>query len=111
MAQSDDESNIPVESGPERDARIQALYKQLDIKNTGRLDRRALKEGLIRINHPLQNADSFLDNVMRAADLNHDGVIEVLPSQSPAVTHCCSTTSSRPLSSRQRKNCAVCSIE
>jgi len=79
MAQSDDESNIPVESGPEREARIQSLYKQLDIKNTGKLDRRALKEGFARINHPLQNADSFIDNVMRAADVNHDGVIEVPP--------------------------------
>lgn len=77
MAQSDDESSIPVESGPEREARIQSLYKQLDVKNTGKLDRRALKEGFARINHPLQNADSFIDNVMRAADVNHDGVIEV----------------------------------
>jgi|SRR5271154_2662847 len=110
MAESDVESNIPVESGPERDARIHSLYKQLDIKNTGRLDRRALKEGLIRINHPLQNADSFLDNVMRAADLNHDGVIEVpphLPRQSDLRY---STTNSRPLSSRLRKNCDAYSI-
>jgi hypothetical protein len=103
MAQSDVESNIPVESGPERDARIHSLYKQLDIKNTGRLDRRALKDGLIRINHPLQNADSFLDNVMRAADLNHDGVIEVPPNL-PNNDLCYSTTNSRPLSSRLRKN-------
>ena len=109
MAQSDVESNIPVESGPERDARIHSLYKQLDIKNTGRLDRRALKEGLIRINHPLQNADSFLDNVMRAADLNHDGVIEVPPNL-PNSDLCYSTTNSRPLSSRLRKNCDACSI-
>ena len=79
MAQSDEGSNIHLESGPERDARIRSLYKQLDVNNTGMLDRRALKEGFARINHPLQNADSFIDNVMRAADLNHDGVIEVLP--------------------------------
>jgi solute carrier family 25 (mitochondrial phosphate transporter), member 23/24/25/41 len=76
MDQSD--SGFQVESGPQREARIRALFNQLDVNNRGVLDRRALKEGFRRINHPLQNADSFLDNVMQAADVNHDGVIEVL---------------------------------
>jgi solute carrier family 25 (mitochondrial phosphate transporter), member 23/24/25/41 len=75
MAQSD--SQIPVESGPERDERIRGLWERLDVKKRNKLDRKALKEGFQRINHPLQNADSFLDSVMRAADVNHDGVIEV----------------------------------
>jgi solute carrier family 25 (mitochondrial phosphate transporter), member 23/24/25/41 len=75
MAQSD--SPIPVESGAERDERIRRLWERLDVKKRNKLDRKALKEGFQRINHPLQNADSFLDNVMRAADVNHDGVIEV----------------------------------
>jgi solute carrier family 25 (mitochondrial phosphate transporter), member 23/24/25/41 len=74
MAQPD--IDIP-ESGPEREERIEKLYKKLDVRNKGRLDRRSLKEGLQKINHPLAGADSFLDNVMRSADLNHDGVIEV----------------------------------
>lgn len=71
-------SGIPIESVSQREARIRGLFKQLDVNNRGVLDRRALKEGFQRINHPLQNADSFVDNVMRAADVNHDGVIEVL---------------------------------
>jgi solute carrier family 25 phosphate transporter 23/24/25/41 len=75
MAQSDNQ--IQIESGPEREERIRGLFRQLDVKKANKLDRRALKEGFRRINHPLQNADSFLDGVMRAADLNHDGVIEV----------------------------------
>ena len=75
MAQSD--SPIPGESGAQRETRIRDLFKQLDVKKQGQLDREALKQGFRRINHPLQNADSFMDNVMRAADLNDDGVIEV----------------------------------
>ena len=75
MAQYD--SPIQIESDPERDERIRRLFKQLDVKNRNKLDRRSLKEGFRRINHPLQNADSFLDGVMLAADLNRDGVIEV----------------------------------
>jgi solute carrier family 25 phosphate transporter 23/24/25/41 len=78
MAQSDDPSSD--ESGPQREARIRDLFKQLDVKKQGQLDREALKQGFRRINHPLQNADSFMDNVMRAADLNDDGVITVPPS-------------------------------
>jgi solute carrier family 25 (mitochondrial phosphate transporter), member 23/24/25/41 len=77
MAQSDNPS--PDESGPQREARIRDLFKQLDVKTQGELDREALKQGFRRINHPLQNADSFMDNVMRAADLNDDGVITVIP--------------------------------
>ena len=76
MAQSD--SLIPGESGAQRETRIRDLFKQLDVKKQGQLDREALKQGFRRINHPLQNADSFMDNVMRAADLNDDGVIEVV---------------------------------
>ena len=75
MAQFDDPDQE--ESGPQREERIHGLFKQLDVNNKGKLDRQALKEGFQRINHPLQNANSFLDNVMRAADFNHDGVIEV----------------------------------
>jgi solute carrier family 25 (mitochondrial phosphate transporter), member 23/24/25/41 len=69
------------ESSAERDKRIRSLFEQLDVDNRGRLDREALKQGFRRINHPLQNADSFIDNVMRAADLNSDGVIEVVALQ------------------------------
>jgi solute carrier family 25 (mitochondrial phosphate transporter), member 23/24/25/41 len=65
------------ESALQREERIRTLFKQLDVHNAGTLNRRALKEGFNRINHPLQNADSFIENVMRAADVNHDGVIEV----------------------------------
>ena len=75
MAQSD--SHDPKESGAQREERIRNLFKQLDVKKQGHLDRDALKKGFRRINQPLQNADSFIDNVMRAADMNDDGLIEV----------------------------------
>lgn len=75
MAQSDSPSQD--ESGAQREERIRSLFKRLDVKNRGYLDRDGLKQGFRRINHPLQNADSFMDNVMRAADVNHDGIIEV----------------------------------
>jgi solute carrier family 25 (mitochondrial phosphate transporter), member 23/24/25/41 len=74
MAQSD--APVTNESGAQREDRIRSLFKQLDVNNKGKLDRTSLKKGFQRINHPLQNADSFLDNVMRAADFNHDGLIE-----------------------------------
>jgi solute carrier family 25 (mitochondrial phosphate transporter), member 23/24/25/41 len=75
MAQSGSTSQD--ESGAQRDERIRRLFKRLDVNNRGYLDRDGLKQGFRRINHPLQNADSFMDNVMRAADVNHDGIIEV----------------------------------
>ena len=78
MAESGEESAIPVESDADRDQRMRSLFKQLDVKGTARLTKQDLKEGFRRINHPLQNADSFLTQVMRAADVNHDGVIEVI---------------------------------
>lgn len=77
MAQSGEESVIPEESDDARDERIRKLFKQLDVKGTAKLTKQDLKLGFHRINHPLQNADSFIDQVMRAADVNHDGVIEV----------------------------------
>lgn len=39
------------ESQQERDARIKALFDQLDTKKKGTLDLPALKNGLIRMNH------------------------------------------------------------
>jgi solute carrier family 25 (mitochondrial phosphate transporter), member 23/24/25/41 len=64
------------ESILQREQRIRHLFKELDVNNKGKLDRASLKKGFQRINHPLQSADSFIDNVMRAADFNHDGLIE-----------------------------------
>jgi EF-hand domain pair len=82
MAQSGEENVIPEESDEARDERIRKLFKQLDVNGTAKITKSDLKQGFQRINHPLQNADSFIDQVMRAADVNHDGVIEVPPSTS-----------------------------
>jgi EF-hand domain pair len=89
MAQSGEESVIPVESDEARDERIRKLFRQLDVNGTAKLTRSDLKQGFQRINHPLQNADSFIDQVMRAADVNQDGVIEVPPPRWPPWTGAC----------------------
>lgn len=76
-----------------RDARIEALWKQLDPKNKGRLDLNGLKKGLQKIDHrkncrafyldlgsntyiALKNADDMLQDVIKAMDKNGDQVIE-----------------------------------
>ena len=106
MAQSDSSIVDPNESGAEREVRIQNLFKQLDVNGRGYLDRDALKKGFKRINHPLQNAESFIDNVMKAADFNDDGIIEVsYLSSSPGGANGASGTNLRHLSLRRNANC------
>jgi solute carrier family 25 phosphate transporter 23/24/25/41 len=39
------------ESREERDARIKALWEQLDTKKNGNVDLPALKNGLVKMNH------------------------------------------------------------
>jgi len=63
------------ESREERDARIRALWEQLDTKKKGNVDLPALKHGLEKMNHPLKNADSLVKEILHAADINQDGKI------------------------------------
>ena len=76
------------ESTNEQDARVEGLWKTLDVDCRGHGDVAGLKKGLRRLDHrtstngetnaavALQNADAFLDTVMRAVDTNKDGRIE-----------------------------------
>ena len=75
-----------------QDARVNKLWKTLDTGNEGRLNLNGLKKGLSNINHrlyqlhllrsfltssiALKNADSLLQDVMKAVDTNQDGRID-----------------------------------
>ena len=75
-----------------QDARADKLWKTLDTRNEGRLNLSGLKKGLSKINHrlshlnplgsfltfsiALKNADSLLQDVMKAVDTNQDGTID-----------------------------------
>lgn len=75
-----------------QDARVEKLWKTLDTRNEGRLNLNGLKKGLSEINHrlyhlillgsfltiriALKNADSLLQDVMKAVDTNQDGCID-----------------------------------
>jgi solute carrier family 25 phosphate transporter 23/24/25/41 len=59
-----------------RDARIERLWRKLDPQKTGELDLNGLKKGLIRIDHPLKNANDMLRDVVKAMDKNGDQVIQ-----------------------------------
>ncbi|KAK7513550.1 calcium dependent mitochondrial carrier protein-like protein [Phyllosticta citriasiana] len=58
-----------------QDARVQALWEQLDTKKQGQLDLNALKRGLRKIDHPLKNADDLLKDVLRSVDTDGNGKI------------------------------------
>ncbi|MCJ1311961.1 hypothetical protein MMC25_005635 [Agyrium rufum] len=64
------------ESQSDRDGRIEELWRKLDSKKQGHLDKNDLKEGLQTINHPLKDADSLLDDVLKAVDTDGDGRIQ-----------------------------------
>lgn len=64
------------ESQNSRDERIEHLWKKLDPQNKGELDFNGLKKGLIRIDHPLKNANDMLRDVVKAMDKNGDQMIQ-----------------------------------
>ncbi|KAL8707577.1 MAG: hypothetical protein Q9220_007418 [cf. Caloplaca sp. 1 TL-2023] len=55
------------------DARVQKLWRTLDTQKKGHLDAKGLKQGLKKIDHPLQNADEMLQDVLKAVDTDGDG--------------------------------------
>jgi solute carrier family 25 phosphate transporter 23/24/25/41 len=67
---------MEVESNDEQAARVKGLWQTLDVDRRGLVDTAGLKRGLRQMDHPLQNAESFLDTVMAAVDSNKDGRIE-----------------------------------
>ncbi|KAF2230197.1 mitochondrial carrier [Viridothelium virens] len=56
--------------------RVEQLWKTLDTRNEGQLDVAGLKEGLRNMNHPLQNADNLINDVLKVVDSNGDGRIQ-----------------------------------
>lgn len=63
------------ESPSEREARLQSLWKRLNVRNRDSLDLPALKAGLRNIDHPLKDADDLIRDMLVACDINHDGQI------------------------------------
>lgn len=63
------------ESYEQRDRRLQELWSKLDTKKKGTLDYAALRNGLIRMNHPLKDAEPMIQQMLSACDINQDGKI------------------------------------
>ncbi|KAM4066903.1 mitochondrial carrier protein [Hirsutella rhossiliensis] len=64
------------ESQNQRDARVEALWLQLDPSRTGELDLKGLRKGFRKIDHPMKNADHLLRQIMEEVDTNGDGKIQ-----------------------------------
>lgn len=85
------------ESQNQRDARVEALWLQLDPGRTGELDLKGLRKGFRRIDHrelrpaalalgnrinahaahtAMKNADDLLQQIMEEVDTNRDGKIQ-----------------------------------
>ncbi|PNS18909.1 Calcium-binding mitochondrial carrier SAL1 [Sphaceloma murrayae] len=64
------------ESEEQREKRIRSLWEKLDVRDEGSLDVVALKRGLKKLDHPLQNADDLISDVLQAADINQDGRVQ-----------------------------------
>ncbi|OLL25939.1 Calcium-binding mitochondrial carrier SAL1 [Neolecta irregularis DAH-3] len=61
------------ESQKDRDVRIKQLYDKLNTRQEDSLDLSSLIEGLKKINHPLQDDQGVLKEILRSADLDGDG--------------------------------------
>lgn len=76
-----------------QDARVEKLWKALDTRREGQLNLEALKKGLAKINHreghvqvysslqtdnppALKNADTLLQDILKAVDTSGDGMIQ-----------------------------------
>lgn len=85
------------ESQNQRDKRVEGLWKQLDPQGTGELDIKGLQRGLQKIDHPLQNADDMLRQMVRSLDTNRDGKIQYEGRVFPGVDYASSVFGSKPL--------------
>ncbi|EOD43683.1 putative calcium dependent mitochondrial carrier protein [Neofusicoccum parvum UCRNP2] len=66
---------MDLESANALNARVEALWKQLDTRKQGHLDLNGLKRGLRKIDHPLKNADDLLKDVLKSVDADGNGQI------------------------------------
>ncbi|KAL1644737.1 hypothetical protein SLS58_004199 [Diplodia intermedia] len=64
-----------LETANAQDARVEALWSQLDTRKQGHLDLNGLKRGLRKIDHPLKNADHLLKDVLKSVDADGNGEI------------------------------------
>ncbi|EED13076.1 calcium dependent mitochondrial carrier protein, putative [Talaromyces stipitatus ATCC 10500] len=56
--------------------RVDKLWEIIDTRRQGSVDFNGLKKGLRRMDHPLKNADSMLQQVFKTVDMNGDGRIQ-----------------------------------
>ncbi|KAK3490921.1 mitochondrial carrier domain-containing protein [Neurospora hispaniola] len=64
------------ESQNQRDKRVEELWTKLDPQHHGELDFKGLQKGLRRIDHPMQNADHMLKDIIKVVDTSGDGKIQ-----------------------------------
>ncbi|RYP28305.1 hypothetical protein DL767_007265 [Monosporascus sp. MG133] len=64
------------ESQNQRDARVEQLWKKLDVHQKGELDWKGLQKGLHKIDHPMKNADGMLKEIIKVVDTNGDGKVQ-----------------------------------
>ncbi|KAK5780450.1 Ca(2+)-binding ATP:ADP antiporter SAL1 PWA37_002578 [Arxiozyma heterogenica] len=66
-----------LESSEARHQRYLHLFAQLDIKNTGYIDKATFQNALDLQNHPLRQNDLVIDLLFKSMDINHDGYIDL----------------------------------
>lgn len=64
------------ETRQHREERIKQLWLKLDTRSQGEVDFNGLKKGLAKLDHPLKNADSLLQDLLEAVDTSGDGRIQ-----------------------------------
>lgn len=64
------------ESYHDREKRIKGLWKTLDPKQDGQIDIDGLRKGLKKMDHPLKDADTLLQEVLNAVDTSGDERIQ-----------------------------------
>lgn len=66
-----------LETPEARYERYLLLFKQLDINNTGCIDKTTFQSALDSQNHPLRQSDLAMDLLFKSMDINHDGYIDL----------------------------------
>lgn len=66
-----------LESSEARHQRYLHLFAQLDIENTGYIDKITFQNALDLQNHPLRQNDLAIDLLFKSMDINHDGYIDL----------------------------------
>ncbi|KAF2667540.1 calcium dependent mitochondrial carrier protein-like protein [Microthyrium microscopicum] len=68
-------TEMELESTNSQDARIEELFRELDVDKKGHIDLEDLHKGLKKIDHPMKNAEPMIEQILKNIDANHDGRI------------------------------------